>query len=238
MDRFEVILADTRHAGNIGAVARVMKNLGFSRLTLVNPTSRRHLEAVRMAVGAGELIERARVCGTLAEAIEPLSCTFATARRIRRLRKAVFTPFEAAARFGEIEGDIGLVFGSEKLGLSNEQITALNAVISIPASPEHPSYNLAQAAAIVLYETARGLYDVERPKGRHARRAADPAEMKALRERMRDALYCAGFLKNQNSEKTLASLEDIFARASLDEKEVRTLLGVFKQIKRSITGRG
>jgi len=236
MSRFEIILTDTRHAGNIGAVARVMKNLGFSRLTLVNPTARAHAEAVRMAVGAEAVIEKARIVDTLREAVEPLAVAAAVTRRGRRVRRETFTPRQAAGRLGGAEGGAGLVFGSEKFGLSNEQARMCSFFISIQTAPESPSLNLAQAVTIVLYEISLGRLGGEQAR-RYTRSLADVSERNVLYKRIEETLTCAGFFKNANPDRTLWQIRDIFNRAELDGKDVRLLLGVFKQIKRSISGR-
>jgi len=238
MSDVTVILADTRHAGNIGSVARVMKNMGFKNLTLVNPTPRTHMEAIRMGVGAEEIIERSAIVPTLEEAIQPLVVTYALTKRRRRIRKQVFTPAEAMEDIVNAKGGVGLVFGSEKFGLSNEQTMSLDHIITIPVSPEHSSINLAQAVAMLLYELRREVGLGKRYSKHHKR--CEPADMesrKYLYERMTDALKAAGFYSRANASRTMAQVEDIFNRAELDDKDVKILLGVFKQIKKSITGR-
>ncbi|MBF0170739.1 MAG: hypothetical protein HQK87_06595, partial [Nitrospinae bacterium] len=150
-----VILVDTRHAGNIGAVARFMKNMGLADLILVNPTARGHLEAIKMGVGAEEIVERATIVPTLEEGVARCAATYAVTRRPRRLRKRVLRPEEGAVEGAAVDGLVGLVFGSEKLGLTNEQVRVCDAIITIDVSPDHPSLNLAQAVAVVVYQFRR-----------------------------------------------------------------------------------
>jgi len=243
MDRYEVILADTRHAGNIGATARAMKNFGFSRMTLVNPTSRAHIEAVKMAVGAEDVIENATITDTLKDALAPLDSAFAITRRPRRLRREAMTPPEGAGRLAGLEGRAGLVFGSEKFGLSNEQVRMCGAIVTIPTTPQAPSLNLSHAVTVILYEIVRHEIvrresgEAEGPRGRYASSPASLEERGKFYERLTETLVSAGFFNTPNADRTVSQVENIFNRANLDRKDIKILLGAFKKIKRSITGR-
>jgi tRNA (cytidine32/uridine32-2'-O)-methyltransferase len=233
-DQLEVILTDTRHSGNIGAVARLLKNLGISRLTLVNPTSRALIEAVRMAVGAEEIIENATVVGTLQEGIGECVETFAVTRRPRKYSKSVYDPAEVAARLPDIDGRIGIVFGSEKQGLLNDQVSLCSAILTLPVSPHHPSYNLAQAAAIVLYTVASPSLSLPK-QSRKARRDPAPShEKRLLYDRLIGMGRDAGFFGRSADKPVIAAIEDVFERARLSEKEVKILQGLFKNIQRSM----
>ncbi|VAX24688.1 tRNA:Cm32/Um32 methyltransferase [hydrothermal vent metagenome] len=230
----EVILVDTRHAGNIGSTARVMKNFGFVRLTLVNPTPRAHMEAIKMGVGAEDIIENARIVNSLQVAIEPVVFTYAVSRRVRRLRKEVFNLTSIAQKIVEPGEPVGLVFGSEKFGLSNDDLRICDNIVSIPTSDRHPSLNLAQSVAIVLFELTREDFDISRPRGRYERKPVTMGEKDLLFENMVDTLQLARFFDRPNPERTITHLKDILNRAGLSEKDTRILLGMFKQIKRKI----
>jgi tRNA (cytidine32/uridine32-2'-O)-methyltransferase len=233
----EVILADTRHAGNIGAAARFMKNMGLARLTLVSPTPRNHLEAIKMGVGAEEIIERATIVETLEEAIAPCAVTFAVTRRPRRLRKDVYPPEEAARIGATVNGVVGLVFGSEKLGLSNEQVRLCDAIVTINVSPDHPSLNLAQAVAVVVYRFRHEELDPARRSSRSQRVPASDHEKRLFFDRMVRAFTVAGFFGRPHDARTVAELHDLFGRARMDRKDVKLLLGMFKSVIRAVTGR-
>ncbi len=233
-ENLEVVLVDTRHAGNIGATARVMKNFGASRLTLVDPTPRAHIEAIKMGVNAEEIIENARIVHSLKEAIEPVVCAYAVSRRVRRLRKEVFNLTTIAPKIAKQGEPVGLVFGSEKFGLSNDDLRICDHIVSIPTSDEHPSLNLAQSVAIVLFELTREDFEIRRPRGRYERKPVTMGEKDVLFEQMVDTLKLARFFDRPNPERTITHLKDIFNRANLSEKDTRILLGMFKQIKRKI----
>ncbi len=234
---FRVILTDTRHAGNIGATARFMKNMGLADLTLVNPTARGHLEAIKMGVGAEEIIERADIVDTLEEGIALCAATYAVTRRPRRLRKRVVRPEEGAVEAAALEGEVGLVFGSEKLGLTNEQVRLCDTIITIDVSPDHPSLNLAQAVAVVVYQFRREAQVRTRASRRSQRTPATDEEKRMTLDRMVHAFTVAGFFGRPHDARTIAELRDIVGRASLDKKDVKLLMGMFKSVIRSITGK-
>jgi TrmH family RNA methyltransferase len=223
-----VILCQTRHAGNIGSVARIMGNLGQSGLTLVNPTFRGHLEAIRMASGGAQIIENSQEAGSLEEALEGSALSFAVTRRPRKITKTIFTPEEAAAIIAKSGGgETALVFGSEKLGLSTGQVRLCGAVIAIPTAPDAPSMNLAQAVAVILYLVTREWRPAPSPS------AGEPSTTKermALFGRMEEVLEKSGYFKTRGGAQTMADIEDIFNRASMTHRDVKLLFGMFRRI--------
>src|SRR5690606_462965 len=150
------VLVDTSHPGNIGAVARAMKNMGLAELVLVNPREFPHPEATARASGADDLLARARVVATLPEAIADCGLVLATTARTREQYFRVLEAREAAdravyeARAGA--GAVAVVFGTERFGLSNEHLLAAHALLRIPANPEYESLNIAMAAQLIAYE--------------------------------------------------------------------------------------
>ncbi|MBI5816037.1 MAG: RNA methyltransferase [Nitrospinae bacterium] len=234
-----MILANTRHAGNIGAAARVMKNFGLARLTLVNPTARAHLEAVKMAPGSEEVIERAQVLSTLEEALEPLSFSYAATRRPRRLKKPSLGLMEAARDAHLKEGDIGLVFGSEKFGLSNEDAGMCDAFITIPSDPGYPSLNLAQSVAVTLYEFLRDEpHGAPRPEKKGERLYPTLGEKEGFHKRLAAMLEMTGFANPGAVDGSSRKIMDIIRRGEPDSQELKTLEGMLRKIRLAVTGRG
>ncbi|MDH5636885.1 MAG: hypothetical protein OEZ04_00170 [Nitrospinota bacterium] len=230
--RVNVILCQTRHAGNIGAVARLMKNLGFTRLTLVRPTARGHLEVVRMAVGAAEIIEQARITDSLEEALEGAGRAWAVTRRPRSISKTTMRPEDAAAHIAEgPEMETAIVFGSEKLGLSTSQVRLCDTIITIPTATAAPSLNLAQAAAIVLSHCASSV------GGSPAPELAEPStleERRILYKRIERTLAASGYFRTEGAQQTMADIEDLFSRASLNRRDCDLLLGMFRRIQAAV----
>ncbi len=228
----EIVLCNTRHAGNIGAVARLMKNLDITRLKLVNPTSRVHIDAIRMAVGAEEILERVMLFESLESALVGSDVSFAVTGRKRRARMEICRPENCLEKTGS--GRISFVFGSEKFGLSNDEISLCSYLLMIPVSLEHTSYNLAQAVAIVLYAACHD--NLRKPvAGKKARRKPpEEPELEKLYQRIDETARLSGFYNRAGHEATSRQIRNIFARSRLDRKDVKILLGLYKQFQRKM----
>jgi TrmH family RNA methyltransferase len=223
-----VVLVTPHRPGNVGAVARAMKNLGAGRLILVNPCDHLAPEARRMAYGAQEVLTRAVVAGRLADAVARYRLVVGTTARahkgygpaepITSARRALLTQ---ARRHR-----IAMVFGSESNGLSNEEIALCHRLVRLPMAAPAPSYNLAQAVLLTLYElftAAQGA--VPTP----LRRRAPSAELERLYSDWSTLLSAIGFIKGRQGQHILADLRRILGRAELDSREVRILRGIARQ---------
>jgi tRNA/rRNA methyltransferase len=230
-----VILHQTRSPENLGAVARVMANFGFSRLILSDPATYSFRGAQRLAVKGDAVLDALAVAKDLPEALT--DCVYAVGTTSRTLLegRSVLTPEEAMGRLAEQSrrGRVALVLGSEQRGLSNEELAVCTDILAIPTSEVQPSMNLAQAAAVLLYLCAR--------EGR--REEAAPAELEpgarmgtvhALGERMRQVLLEARFLNPQAPEHILRELERSLLRARLTQREAELWLTAFKHLGRAL----
>jgi len=209
-------------------VARLMKNLGLCRLTLVRPTARGHLEAVRMAVSAAEIIERAVITDTLEEALAGCARAWAVTRRPRKAHKTIMAPEEASRMIAAGPGmETAVVFGSEKLGLSTQHVRLCDAVISIPTSPGLPSLNLAQAAAVVLHSC---VYRGGPPQEMERIAPSTAGERRALYQRIEKTLAASGYFRTSGAERTMADIEDVIGQAAASRRGCGLLLGMFRRI--------
>src|SRR5262245_54803814 len=175
-----IVLVAPSHPGNIGAVARAMKNMALSELVLVQPKAFPHSEATARASGADDVLAAARVCSSLAESLEGCGFVAATTSRERDQNFRVLDVREAAEKIVSAarSAPAAVLFGAERTGLTNEDLDSAHALIRIPASTHYLSLNLAMAVQIVAYEIfrARAL-----PASEEARPAlASPAEMERL----------------------------------------------------------
>ena len=153
-----IVLVEPSHPGNIGAVARAMKNMGLARLVLVNPRQFPHSEAIARASGAADdVLANARVVATVEEAVAGCGLILATTSRTRDQYFRVEDVRDAAQRVLQESrrGPAAVLFGSERAGLTNEQLEAAHLLIRIPASESYPSLNLAMAVQVVAYELFR-----------------------------------------------------------------------------------
>ncbi|MEC4722404.1 RNA methyltransferase [Noviherbaspirillum sp. CPCC 100848] len=234
--RLRFVLVETSHPGNIGAVARAMKTMGFSELVLVNPRftdATTQEEALAFASGAQDVLEKARVVGSFEEAID--GCNFAAAltARLREFSPPVATPRSLAATLaGDPLLNAALVFGSERYGLPNEIIERCNALINIPANPAYSSLNLAQAVQILAYEARVAETGNEigaSPIGFQGE-AAGVTQIDGMYDHLEKALVAIEFLDPENPKKLMPRLRRLFSRTQLETEEVNILRGIARQI--------
>lgn len=228
-----IVLVEPSHPGNIGAAARAMKNMGLERLVLVNPRQFPHGEATARASGADDILAGARVAGTVTEALAGCGLVVATTSRPRDQYFRVTDVREAAERIlrESQRGPAAVLFGSERAGLTNEQLEAAHLLIRIPASDAYPSLNLAMAVQIVAYELfcARGVRIETAPA---AGPLADPREMERLYEHLARVLEEIDFRdRTQGGTHLMARLRRLFQRAALDRNEVNILRGILTAVQ-------
>jgi tRNA (cytidine32/uridine32-2'-O)-methyltransferase len=228
-----IVLVEPSHPGNIGAVARAMKNMGLERLVLVSPRQFPHSEATARASGADDVLANARVVSTVVEAVAGCGFIVATTSRARDQYFSVADVRDAAERVlrESQRGPAAVLFGSERAGLSNEQLEAAHLLIQIPASAAYPSLNLAMAVQIVAYELfrARG---VEIDTAPAAGPLADPVEMERLYQHLERVLEEIDFRdRTQGGTHLMARLRRLFQRAMLDRNEVNILRGILTAVQ-------
>jgi tRNA/rRNA methyltransferase len=236
MDDTRFILLNTSHPGNVGATARAMKVMGFGDLVLVAPRFADVLvleETVAMASGAADILVRARVVGTLAEALDGVTFACATAMTPRDFGPPTHAPRELFATLASTDHRVGFVFGSERFGMSNDDVYRCHACLSIPTHPDYGSLNLAQAVQLLAYDwrQALGGFGVA-PRTAEAA-AADAAAVQGLLDHWQQALAAIGFLDPASPKKLMPRLNQLFNRAQLTDDEVHILRGVARAMERS-----
>lgn len=230
LENIRIVLVEPKGSGNIGSVARAMKNMGLKDLALVGGGRTKSFWARAMAVHAKDILERARRFDSLREAVADCGLVVGTTRRSGLYRSHSRSPREAARSIlaAARRAKCALVFGPEDHGLSNHDLKYCQRLIAIPAHADYPSLNVAQAVVICLYE----LFLAARKKVPRERIARAPAEnIERLFDRMRRSLLRIGFLDPQNPEHILLALRRILGRAGLEEKDVRILTGLFRQME-------
>jgi tRNA/rRNA methyltransferase len=235
-----VILSQPQLAENIGAVARVMANFGLEDLRLVAPRDGWPQErAWASASGANWPLDGAKVFATLQEACADLQRLYATTARPREVQLPVITPREAAGQLHQAVDEgltTGILFGGERAGLETQDIALCQAIITIPIDPKFRSLNLAQAVAINAYEWRTAQADRPPPAFREGPPPADQAMLAGLYDHLEGELDLAGFFHPPEKRPSMTrNLRVIFARALLNDQEVRTLRGVITALSK---GRG
>lgn len=228
-----IVLVAPSHPGNIGAVARAMKNMGLESLVLVNPRQFPHAEAIARASGADDVLAGARIVTSVTEAIAGCGFIVATTSRTRDHYFQVADVREAAERVlrEATRGPVAVLFGSERAGLTNEQLEAAHLLIRIPASETYPSLNLAMAVQIIAYELfqAQGVRIETAPA---AAPLADPVEMERLYQHLAQVLEEIDFRdRTQGGTHLMARLRRLFQRAALDRNEVNILRGILTAVQ-------
>jgi tRNA/rRNA methyltransferase len=228
-DRLRVVLVATRNPLNIGAAARAMSNFGFLHLCVVNPYDLAFREA-RSAVGASELLANAEEFTSVAEAVA--DCTLVvgtTAVGRRELRHAVRRLDDGARLIRKrlASSRVALLFGSEKVGLSNEDLSHCHWLMRIPTGEEHRSMNLGQAVAICLYELARPSR-AGRPTEKHE--PATAGDLERIAAMLLEALRASGSLKTRSAALTQEKIRRLFRRHNLSARDAEFWLGMLRQI--------
>lgn len=223
--KFRLVLVEPKYEGNIGSIARVMKNFGFEELIIVKPPDLGDF-ARAMASHAFDILEKARKVDVLEEAIEDVSLIIATTAvksgKCEFKRRPVFTPEQLKKKLQGKSGIVALLFGREDTGLTNEVIEKCDMVVNIPANPEYPVLNLAQAAGIMLYELSK----VEGGKTELASHRSLEQFYAHINQLLAEVEY-----PKHKRRKTKLMLRRICGRAELTEEEIFTLRGILRSIE-------
>jgi tRNA/rRNA methyltransferase len=232
LDRLRIVLSRTSHPGNIGAAARALKTMGLAQLFLVQPRHFPHEDATALAAGAADILEQARVCASLEEALADTVFVAGFSARRRDLSHRALELREAAPELLDhaARGPVALVFGNETSGLSNDELGRCQVLVAIPANPAYGSLNLAAAVQLAAYEVslAAGAHRVPLPR---ERALATAASVEALFAEIEAAAVSSGFLDPEEPGRMMERLRRLFARAGLEREEVNLLLGLFAALR-------
>jgi tRNA/rRNA methyltransferase len=237
-----VVLVNPQLADNIGAVARAMLNFGLLELRLVEPRDGWPQEAAfAMASGADAVLHEAKLYQSIAEATADLEILYATTARARDMEKPVLDAASAAEHLSESLAAgyrAGLVMGPERAGLTNDEISLCDHVVTIPANPAFASINLAQAVLILGYEWfKRRAPEMPRPARAKKTRPANKSELFGLFAQLEAELDRAGFLFPPDKRPAMVrNLRNMLSRADFTEQDVRTLRGVIKALAHGPSG--
>lgn len=233
LDRIRIVLVGTSHPGNIGAAARAMKTMGLSRLCLVQPWHYPDTEATAMASGAADILDSASVCSNLDEALQDCVLVIGTTARDRRLEWPFLTAEQCAQTLLQhtAQGDVALVFGRERTGLTNEELSKCRFMTSIAANPQYNSLNLASSVQVYGYELRRGAEQgIEAdaaPKSGEDETPATSKVMEGFYEHLEQALRDIGVIADERPYETLLRrLRRLFNKAQLTVTEVNILRGI------------
>jgi TrmH family RNA methyltransferase len=248
LQNIRVVLVNTSHPGNIGGAARAMKNMGLSRLVLVQPRDFPSVEAVARAAGAVDILDGARIVNSLEDALDGCGLVLGTSARNRHIPWPLLDPREcAAACLEQIEqaGEVALVFGREDSGLSNDELQRCHFHVHIPSDPEFSSLNLAMAVQVLTYEVrmawlaAQGQPTKMAKLETHAEQSSLPVtadELERFFVHMESTLVQIGFHDPENPRHLMPRLRRLYGRNNISKLEMNILRGILTETQKAARG--
>ncbi len=236
LDNLRVVLVSTRNPLNIGAAARAMSNFGALTLRVVNPYDVAFREA-RSAVGAANLLANAEEFKTVGDAVADCMLVVGTTAVGHRELQHPLRRLEYGARMirkALSAGPAALLFGSEKFGLSNDDLSHCDWLLTIPTRDEHRSMNLGQAVAVCLYELVRNARAAAREPAKLKRAAA--GELERLSELLAEVLAASGYVNPRTAASTREKIRRMVRRLNLPSRDAKIWLGMLRQIRWKLLG--
>ena len=235
--RVRFVLVRPSHPGNIGAAARAIRTMGFTRLHLVAPHRYPHTDATAMAAGAEDVLANIVVTDTLQDALRDCTLALGCTARQRAVPLEELSPRSAAARALEVgwAGEVALVFGNERTGLENEELMCCHASVHIASVADFSSLNLAQAVQVLAYELRMAMLEnapaAEGEEGR-SEPLATSADLERFFGHLAQTLDDIDFHKGRSPRTIMNRLRRLFFRVGLEQREVRILRGIFDDAQR------
>ncbi|MGE0113351.1 MAG: RNA methyltransferase [Steroidobacteraceae bacterium] len=230
-----IVLVATSHPGNIGAVARAMKNMGLRELHLVCPQQFPHPEAAARASGADDLLDQAVVHADLQSAVADCGLVIGTSARQRHIPFVPVEPRECAqevVRHAQAGDAVALVFGAERTGLTNTELALCGMLVTIPTSDAYSSLNIAMAVQIIVYELRLAARDA-RPVVEREDPLATQLDMERFYQHLEAVLAGTQFRDHTASGHLMARVRRLFNRAQVDQNEMRILRGILTAVQES-----
>ncbi len=233
LSRFKIVLVETSHPGNIGAVARAMKNMSITRLCLVKPKVFPSADATSRASGADDILSQAEIYDTLSEAIADCQIVLGASARDRSISWPELTARQSAEKLissSQSEEKVAIVFGRENSGLKNHELDLCHYLLRIPCNADYSSLNLAAAVQVVCYElfVASGQVTESNIGDKDTVPLASNNQMELFYEHLQQTIADIGFLHVDKTQSIMRRLRRIFNRIELDTKELDILRGILR----------
>ena len=238
LQNIRIVLIGTTHPGNIGAVARAMKNMCLEQLWLVQPKIFPSAEATARASGADDLLFRARVCESLDQALAGCRLVVGASARLRSVEWPQLQPRQCAEKLlpESDQGEVAMIFGRESSGLSNAEMDRCNYLVHIPANAEYSSLNLSQAVQVLCYELQVASLQVSAPAAAgEVREVVDADAMEGFFQHLQQTMEQLSFARPGQSTKLQRRLRRLFLRARPDRDEMNILRGLLSAAQKKGT---
>jgi tRNA (cytidine32/uridine32-2'-O)-methyltransferase len=237
LDNIRIVLVNTSHPGNIGGVARAMKNMGLNRLYLVEPRQFPDEQAEWRAASALDVLESAVVCDSLEEAIGDCQFVVGTSARERRIPWPLLDPRQCAGRIAQVspQEQVAVLFGREDRGLTNEELKVCNLHLNVPTSEGYSSLNLAMAVQIVCYELRMLQVQEDLPVNEDDQwdtPFTTRENMERFYTHLEETLTDIEFLDPAAPRQLMSRLRRLYGRVRLDEMELNILRGILTETQK------
>ena len=232
-----IVLVETSHSGNIGAVARAMKNMCLTQLYLVQPHHFPTEEAIARASGADDILQGAVVCDTLDQALQGCGIVYGSSARLRTIRWPQVNARQAAEQIaGETDhSQVAILFGRERSGLTNEELERCHYLLNIPANEEYSSLNIAAAVQVVAYELMMASSQSTPVTGKEKVTVLATAdEVEGLHKHLEETLIRLGYLDPQQPKHLMRRLRRLYHKARLERLEVNILRGILTDTQKCL----
>lgn len=238
LSQIQIVLVNTTHPGNIGGVARAMKNMCLQNLRLVDPLVFPHANATARASGADDVLQNAQVYSTLEQALADCHLVMGASARRRRLSWPELDPrqcAEKALQHATLGEKVAIVFGRENSGLTNEEMELCHFLVHIPSNPDYSSLNLAAAVQVLVYELLMAQnQDRDLPGEEQEAPLVNSAQMEGFYEHLFEVVEQIGFLSPDHPRKMKRRLRRLFNRAHMDEVEMNIMRGILSTVQKSL----
>ena len=236
LKNIRIVLIETSHSGNIGSTARAMKTMGLTDLVLVAPKQGIDDQAIALAAGAEDVVKSAVVVNTFSEAVADCSLVIGTSARLRHLQNSLIEPRECGEKaiHHAINGKVAIVFGRERVGLTNEELLKCHYHVTIPANPDYASLNLAMAVQLISYEIRMAyLATTTEPRDTSVNADIYPSmqELEYFYHHTEQLYQSLGFIQNQG---VMQKLRRLYGRAELEKTELNILLGMLSAVGKKL----
>ncbi|WP_409161301.1 tRNA (cytosine(32)/uridine(32)-2'-O)-methyltransferase TrmJ [Pectobacterium sp. B2J-2] len=237
LDNIRIVLVETSHTGNMGSVARAMKTMGLSKLYLVNPLVKPDSQAIALAAGASDVIGNATIVDSFDQALEGCGLVIGTSARSRTLPWPMLEPRECGVRSAQEaeHAPVALVFGRERVGLTNDELQKCHYHVAIPANPDYSSLNLAMAVQIIAYEVR--IAHLDRLQAGQPKHEESPYplvdDLERFYQHLEQTLLQTGFIRPVHQGQVMNKLRRLFTRARPESQELNILRGILSSVQKT-----
>lgn len=238
LKNIRIVLIETSHSGNIGSTARAMKTMGLTDLVLVAPKQGVDDQAIALAAGAEDVVKSAVVVENFSQAVADCSLVIGTSARLRHLQNSLIEPHECGGKAinHAISGKVAIVFGRERVGLTNEELLKCHYHVTIPANPDYASLNLAMAVQLISYEIRMAYLATQREENQKMTQTQPDVypkmqELDYFFTRTEQLYQSLGFIQNQG---VMQKLRRLYGRAEVEKTELHILLGMLSAVEKKL----